>query len=119
MVNIEDRHLGNFGVLRDNHSGEIVGNAPIFDNGMSLFNDSSMQELRRLDTHRQAYANYWGQPFDAQAKEFGGALQREQLSRLSDFKFKRHSRYNWDAERLAIVQNYIRRRAEQLVEIMA
>ncbi|MDR1158618.1 MAG: XRE family transcriptional regulator [Oscillospiraceae bacterium] len=114
----EDRHLGNFGVLRDNHSGEIVGNAPIFDNGVSLFNYSSIQELRKLDTHRQAYANYFGQPFDSQAREFGGDLQREQLSRLSDFKFKRHSRYNWDAERMEIIQTYIRQRAGQLTEIL-
>ena len=112
----EDRHLGNFGVLRDNHSGKIIGNAPIFDNGISLFNYSSIQELRKLDTHTQAYANCFKQPFDTQAKEFGGALQAEQLSRLSDFKFKRHSRYNWDAERMEIIQGYVRRRAGQLME---
>ena len=114
----EDRHLGNFGVLRDNHSVEITGNAPIFDNGISLFNYSSIQELRKLDAHRQAYSNYFKQPFDLQAREFGGTLQAEQLSRLSDFKFKRHSRYNWDAERLEIIQNYVRQRAAELIELI-
>ena len=34
----EDRHFGNFGILRDNRSGKILGSAPIFDNGLSLFN---------------------------------------------------------------------------------
>jgi hypothetical protein len=115
----EDRHLGNFGVLRDSHSGKIVGNAPIFDNGISLFNYSSIQELRKIDTHRQGYANYFKQPFDWQAKEFGGALQAGQLARLSDFKFRRHSRYNWDAERLEIIQGYIRRRAAELIGIIS
>ena len=114
----EDRHLGNFGVLRDNHSGKINGNAPIFDNGISLFNYSSIQELRKIDEHRRAYTNYFKQPFDFQAKAFGGALQMEQLSRLSDFKFKRHSHYNWDAERMEIVQCYIRRRAAELIELI-
>ena len=28
----EDRHFGNFGVLRDNRSGKITGAAPIIDN---------------------------------------------------------------------------------------
>jgi hypothetical protein len=70
--------------------------------------------LRRLDAHIHAYANYWGQPFDLQAREFGGAPQKEQLSRLSDFRFKRHSRYNWDDERMELIQGYIRRRAEEL-----
>ncbi|MDL2287417.1 XRE family transcriptional regulator [Eubacteriales bacterium OttesenSCG-928-G02] len=114
----EDRHLGNFGVLRDNHSGKIIGNAPIFDNGISLFNYSSIQELRKLESHTRAYANYFGQPFDLQAKEFGGALQVEQLSRLSAFKFKRHNRYNWDAERMGIIEGYVRQRAERLIEII-
>ena len=114
----EDRHLGNFGVLRDNKSGRIIGNAPIFDNGISLFNYSSIQELRKLDTHRQAYANYFKQPFDTQAKEFGGDLQMEQLSRLSNFKFTHHSRYNWDAERMGIIVDYIRQRAAELIEII-
>jgi len=115
----EDRHLGNFGVLRDNHSGKITGNAPIFDNGISLFNYSSIQELRKLDTHKQAYANYFKQPFNSQAKEFGGALQAEQLSRLSDFKFKKHSRYNWDSERMGIIQEYIHKRVAELIEIIS
>jgi hypothetical protein len=114
----EDRHLGNFGVLRDNRSGEIIGNAPIFDNGISLFNYSSIRELRKLDTHRQAYANYFKQPFDLQASEFGGDLQKEQLSRLSDFKFKRHNRYNWDIERMEIIQGYTRHRAGELIKII-
>ena len=30
----EDRHFGNFGVLRDNHTGKIIKPAPIFDNGL-------------------------------------------------------------------------------------
>jgi hypothetical protein len=114
----EDRHFGNFGVLRDNHSGEIIGNAPIFDNGISLFNYSSIQELRKLDAHRQAYANYFRQSFDRQAREFGGDLQKGQLSRLSSFKFKKHSHYNWEPERMEIIQHYIRQRAVELMKII-
>ena len=36
----EDRHFGNFGVLRDNHTGKVIGAAPIFDNGVSLHQPS-------------------------------------------------------------------------------
>ena len=115
----EDRHLGNFGVLRDNRSGKIKGNAPIFDNGISLFNYSSITELRKLDTHKQAYASYFKQSFDTQAMEFGGALQREQLLCLSNFRFTKHSRYNWEPERMGIIQDYVRERAAELVDIIA
>ncbi|MDR3295099.1 MAG: XRE family transcriptional regulator [Clostridiales Family XIII bacterium] len=114
----EDRHLGNFGVLRDNHSGKIIGNAPVFDNGMNLFNYSSIQELRKIDPHRRAYANYFKDSFDAQAKHFGSNLQIEQLAKLADFKFRRHSRYNWEPERLEIISEYIRNRASELIGMM-
>jgi hypothetical protein len=32
-----DRHLNNFGVLRDTHTLKFVGMAPIFDSGNSMF----------------------------------------------------------------------------------
>lgn len=36
----EDRHFGNFGLIRDANTGEWVGPAPLFDSGSSLFYDS-------------------------------------------------------------------------------
>jgi len=36
LIYNEDRHFGNFGLLRDNISGKIKAPAPIFDNGNSL-----------------------------------------------------------------------------------
>ena len=44
----EDRHFGNFGVLRDNHSGALLGAAPVFDNGLSLFNFTMPEHCRQL-----------------------------------------------------------------------
>jgi hypothetical protein len=114
----EDRHLGNFGVLRDNSSGKIIGSAPIFDNGISLFNYSTITDLRKLEKHVQGYSNCFRQLFECQAKEFGGSLQTKQLARLSGFKFKRHNRCNWDAERLKIIQGYIHQRAEELIMLI-
>lgn len=31
-----DRHMGNYGVFRDNHTGRVLGFAPIFDNNLAL-----------------------------------------------------------------------------------
>ena len=47
----EDRHFGNFGVLRDNHSGAVIGAAPIFDNGLSLFNFAMPDDFKDLDSY--------------------------------------------------------------------
>lgn len=45
VIYTEDRHLGNFGVLRDNRSGEVTGAAPVFDNGLSLFNFATPEDF--------------------------------------------------------------------------
>ena len=47
----EDRHFGNFGVLRDNHTGKVTGAAPVFDNGMSLFNFAMPEDFQDLDAY--------------------------------------------------------------------
>ena len=51
-----DRHLNNFGVLRDTSTLEFVGMAPIFDSGNSMFYQNplmakSMMGLLKLQTH--------------------------------------------------------------------
>lgn len=50
LIRNEDRHFGNFGVLRDNHSGEIIAPAPLFDHGLGLFSQAFTTELQSADT---------------------------------------------------------------------
>ena len=40
-----DRHLNNFGVLRNTHTLEFIGMAPIFDSGNSMFWDKPKMPL--------------------------------------------------------------------------
>lgn len=51
LIYNEDRHFGNFGVLRDNHSGNIIAPAPIFDNGLSLFCYAGKEDYANLDEY--------------------------------------------------------------------
>jgi hypothetical protein len=51
MTYNEDRHFGNFGLLRDNHSGKITAPAPIFDNGLSLFSFAMPNDYADLDKY--------------------------------------------------------------------
>ena len=52
----EDRHFGNFGVLRDNHGGAIIATAPLFDHGLSLFNYAMPDDLQTLDDYAKTPA---------------------------------------------------------------
>ena len=49
LVYNEDLHFGNFGLLRDNHTGEIVAPAPVFDNGISLYSLAMPNDYANLD----------------------------------------------------------------------
>lgn len=45
MITNTDRHMNNFGVLRDSHSLRFVGMAPIFDSGNSMFWSNATWEI--------------------------------------------------------------------------
>lgn len=47
MQNV-DRHLGNFGFIRDVNTGKLIGPAPIFDNGVAFWNNN--KEIVTLDS---------------------------------------------------------------------
>lgn len=56
----EDRHFGNFGVLRDNRTGKVIGPTPIFDNGLSLFNYAMSDDLEFLEEYAKNRSNPYG-----------------------------------------------------------
>lgn len=65
----EDRHFGNFGILRDNHTGKILGPAPIFDNGLSLFNYAMPDDIQNLEEYARTRANPYGITYEAICRE--------------------------------------------------
>lgn len=114
----EDRHFGNFGVLRDNHTGEIIAPAPVFDNGFSLFNFAMPEDIKQLDAYAATRAPYYPNiSFEMICKEVMGKKQMQQLRKLIGFKFKRTGKINWPEERLAAIEQHIEKRARQLLEL--
>lgn len=62
LIYNKDRHSGNFGLLRDNHTGQIVTPAPVFDNGLSLMAFAGKAELDSF-SHFEAYARTRTNPY--------------------------------------------------------
>lgn len=116
-----DRHMGNFGYLVDNDTNEIVGAAPIFDNGYGLFSlamfcpgqrHDEFNDLRKF-VNRVAPALYdkWlGFP--------GGVSVRMRgcLERLRGFRFKHHKYYNLPVDRLHAIEDFLRKRVYEILE---
>ncbi len=116
-----DRHLGNLGFIVDNDTNEIVGPAPIFDNGNSLFSLA----LYRPNSHYDDFADL--RKFIARVSpalyddwlSFPGGVtdeMKQKLTRLKGFHFSRHKYYNLPAARLKIIEDFIQRRIAEIVD---
>ena len=114
----EDRHFGNFGILRNNRSGEIIGPAPIFDNGLALFNYAMAEDIADLAKYAKTRSPvYGGVTFERICSEVMGVIQVQQLQKLMGFKFTRHPSINWPEERLEAIEKHIQDRVSWLLEI--
>ena len=85
----KDRHLGNYGLLRDNHSGEIKGFAPIYDNNLSLFAQELTDDLTPefMESQLNSMPGTFSQSMLKQAELVMGDRQYEELSSLKYFHF--------------------------------
>ena len=117
LIYNEDRHFGNFGLLRDNHSGKVIAPAPIFDNGLSLFNFGMPDDFKNLAEYAKTRTTPYRISFEDVCSEVMGTKQRNQLRKIVDFKFTRHPSINLPEERLTAIENYINVRARELLSL--
>ena len=113
----EDRHFSNFGLLRDNHSGKILGAAPVFDNGLSLFNYAMQDDINNLKEYALSRANPYGVSYETVCREIMGHKQKAQLKRLIGFTFERHKSINLPEERLKPIERHIQWRIQELLAL--
>ena len=115
----EDRHFGNFGVLRDNRSGALIGLAPLFDHGLSLFNYAMAEDIKNLDEYAKTrLPAYPGVMFEDICSELMGKNQAQELRRLIGFTFKRHPSINLPEDRLIAIERHIQKRVRQLLGLV-
>lgn len=69
IMNI-DRHLGNFGMIVDNDTGEILRPAPIFDNGLSFMATLDKNDFCNIANSLDKDISYFELQFDEQLKIF-------------------------------------------------
>ncbi len=113
----EDRHFGNFGLIVNNKINQIVDTAPIFDNGLSLFNYAMESDLQDVAAYAKTRLMATSQDFMLFAKEVITQKQQEKLRKLINFKFKKHPRYNLPANRLKVIEKFIQKRVQELLAI--
>ena len=105
----EDRHFGNFGLLRDNHTGKLIARPAC------PFAHSMPSDWQDMPTYAATRSNPYEISYDALCRKVMGTEQRKQLRRLIGFRFTRHPTINWPEERLLATEQQLARRVEALL----
>lgn len=98
-----DRHFGNFGFMVDNRKNRICAPAPLFDHGLSLLTYAMDDDLQDWEAYAKTRVPATYSDFTELARELMRHSQKEKLRKLINFKFKKHSRYNWSDNRLKTI----------------
>jgi len=119
LIYNEDRHLGNFGLLRDNQSGEIIAPAPIFDNGLSLFSYAMKDDYNDLDNYAKTrLPAYPDATFEGICQAFITPRQTEKLRKMIGFTFEHHPKLNLPEPHLFAIEKHLRKRASQMIDTL-
>ena len=113
-----DRHLTNFGLLRDSGTGEALALAPAFDNGRALFPNVAEDDASQFALESQLRGpSFGGRTFEELASRIMGPRQRALLERA----YERGIVGNVLApnRRVAALDAFLRARARALLEIPA
>ena len=112
-----DRHLGNFGMIVDNNTGEYLRPAPLFDNGCSMLLGASKFDLKEgyTDYVASLYCKYMD--CDKQARLFVQERHISRLRKLLDFQFVKHPKYNISDETLKVMSKFIQERARKIISL--
>jgi len=111
----EDRHFGNFGMIRDAGTGEFIKPAPVFDTGASLFYNSAAIDCGAVR------AKPFFKDFDEQIKLVNVPAYRENILAVK----ANAEKIFWDAfidafepkERLREILNVLNRQINKLIAI--
>ena len=122
LIYNRDRHFGNFGLLINNHTMEILGLSPIFDNGAGLFSYAEDSEIKNIDSLRNYVKNnsisYYGIHYNDLVKIICTKDMITDLKKLRNFEFVRYSQYNIPEKRLKLIERYIAERSNELIDIL-
>lgn len=115
-----DRHLGNFGLLIDSHSNTILGPAPLFDHGNSLFNFAVEENWRSeelLDEYASTLLPILYDDYFKTAENVLIPSITEKLRSAVEFEFKDEGKYRYPPRKVRLIEKQIRKRASRILDL--
>ena len=117
----QDRHANNYGLLRDNATGHVLGPAPLVDHNMALFKDDMRSDWEAgawsPDTMNRLQPANSRLTFLGQARQIMGADQHTWLRRALDVTLEDDPDHPIEPDHLAALNTYLHATARHLLEL--
>lgn len=113
-----DRHFGNFGVLVDSHTNEIIAPAPLFDHGNALFSlagEENWADEKRLDDYVSTLRPCVYEDYIEEVKPYIDERMKRKLRGMLNFKFGNLGVYNYSAKKIKLIESQVRKRARLML----
>ncbi len=113
-----DRHFGNFGVMVNSHTNQIIKPAPLFDHGNALFNfagDENWQSVSMLDEYADTLLPCVYEDFFQTARNVLDQHLSEKVRKALKFKFQDEGKLRYPKEKIAILEKQIQKRASHIL----
>lgn len=110
-----DRHYGNFGVLFDTDTMQVLGMAPVFDNNRALFPELDEDQLADPDWYMQKCRPKLGRDFIITARSLLTDEIRQDLKTLDGFQFRQHPMISLPQSRLKLLSELVNQRIRILL----
>lgn len=111
----QDRHAGNYGVLFNNDTLEIVGMAPVFDLNISLLPYVEKEEFDCIGDKLYTYAPKLGDDFTHIGQIGANDIIRDRLKDICDFSFSFRGDDDFPEERVRKIEEIVRMQAHAIL----
>lgn len=111
----QDRHSGNYGVLFDNDTLQIIGMSPVFDLNMSMLPYVEMSDFKNIGDKLYEYAPKLGNDFTRIGQIAMNDVIRERLKDIADFSFSFRGDDNFPEERVKCLEGIVRKQAAAIL----
>lgn len=117
IIGNRDRHLGNFGMIINNKTFEILNAAPIFDNGESILNYYDFSKNLEFGAYASR-TNSLGQRFNEVFKNYVQQRHENFFEKLKMFRFERHPEYNLSENILVSFERHLHSMSERALKLI-
>lgn len=111
----QDRHTGNYGVLFDNDTLQIIGMSPVFDLNLSMLPYVDMSEFGNIGDKLYSYAPKLGSDFTRIGQIAMNDTIRERVKDMRDFSFTFRGDDRFSEERVRFLEEIVRKQAEAIL----